>query len=128
MTITLPNLQSTGRAGQEYPALGADGLPVDRTICPRCLGMEPERMTCHVCRNAPVCPGCRNARVLSIATSRFPAYRVCPTCCEPLTDSNGREERTETGLPLWLLFLSKQRAAVADYQRSRRQEYDDVPF
>lgn len=128
MTITLPNLQSTGRAGQEYPALGTDGQPVDRTICPRCLGMEPERTICHVCRNKPVCPGCRNARVLSIEHSRFPAYRVCPACCDPLTDSGGREMKSDTGVPMWLLFLARQRQAVDDYQRSRRGEYDDVPF
>lgn len=133
MTIAMPELHSTGRAGQDYPELEPDtNLPVDRTICPRCLHLEPERFGCHVCHARPVCPTCRNARVLSVAAGRFPAYRVCPDCCEELQDANGRPMRSETGVPMWLLFPSRQQDAIRAYRAARWQTRkgaaDDVPF
>jgi hypothetical protein len=57
------------------------GLPVDRTICPACLG-QPERADCRVCRGEPVCPMCRGARQYSMPGPRL-VYRTCEGCTYP---------------------------------------------
>lgn len=118
----------TERSGQDRPAL-VDGLPVDRTICPRCLGLEGAREGCHVCGNAPVCPGCRNARVVSVVGPSL-RYSTCPECCEPMKDeATGRPQYSDTGVPRWYWYASKQRDAILRYRdRQRFEEVDDVPF
>lgn len=133
MTATMPEFTRTGGAGRVYPALDPDSHnPVNRTICPHCLGLDGEAEFCAACKGQPVCPTCRNGRVLSIVGSRFPAYKVCPDCCDALQDADGGRMRADTGLPMWLHRPSRQRDTIRAYQAARwragREESDDVPF
>lgn len=116
-----PNL-GTEREGMSVPAI-EHGLPVDRTLCPRCFGHEESRRHCHVCRNEPVCPTCRNGRVMSVA-GRELRYVVCPDCCY---DAG---QRTETGVPMWSDNPDGKQRAIRSYRLSawRDDEVDDVPF
>lgn len=121
---------TTGRPGREYPRFDDGFLPDDRTICPHCLGLEGEVEFCKVCKGQPVCPTCRNGRVLSIAASRQPAYRLCPDCCDELQDANGQPMRTETGVPMWLWRRDRQQDTIRAYRaarwRERRDPWDEV--
>lgn len=101
---------STGNAGLEYPELER-GMPVDRTICPSCLGLENITRDCPLCHGNPVCPTCRNGRVMSVAASRMPTYRVCPDCCF------AEDGHSKTGVPNWSRNPSGQTAAIARYRR-----------
>ena len=110
----------------------ADGWPVDRTICPRCLGRGDDGKLCHVCKGRPVCPRCRNGRVMSRdGVSLF--YVVCPDCCDPTP------HRTDTGVPIWTLNSQREAATIARYRaqqlRNQQRELvtigaddDDLPF
>lgn len=111
--------RATGRPGVSYPEVDG-GMPVDRTICPRCFGIEGEAHRCTVCHGQPVCPGCRNARLVSVPGERV-GYDVCPLCCDRLTNGDGAVDRFATGAPRWLWYPARQRAAVADYQARRRE-------
>lgn len=120
----------TGRAGVDLPEM-VDGLPVDRTICPRCLSLDHIRGTCAVCGGKPVCPTCRNGRVMSMAGPNL-GYRVCPDCCF------SEDGFSPTGIPNWLRNPAGREAAVQRYLAARRQERvavfagveddDDAPF
>jgi len=75
------------------------GDPLDRTICPACLGQPlAGRRSCHVCDGRPVCPWCRGARYRRTVVG---GMRVCPDCCDerpsragglPGRERNGRRE------------------------------------
>jgi hypothetical protein len=124
---------ATDRYGVAYPDL-EHGIPVDRTICPRCLGLEHQRQACHVCKGGPVCPGCRNARVVSMPGAGI-RYAVCPECCDPQTDEHGRVVTFETGLPRWYWYPQRQQEAIRGYRLKRWQDrdaeaasIDDIPF
>ena len=101
----------TDRDGVELPQVEY-GLPVDRTICPRCFGHDEARRHCHVCRKEQVCPTCRNGRVMSYA-GRALRYRVCPDCC------GDAGQMTETGVPMWLDNPVGRKAAIREYQLTR---------
>lgn len=103
-----------------------DGLPVDRTLCPRCFGHDEARRHCHVCKNEPVCPTCRNGRVLSVA-GRELRYVVCPSCCYDV------DQRTQTGVPMWTDNAEGRKQAIRSYRLNQwrdQEEVDDdnVPF
>lgn len=122
MTIVdIGHYASTGLAGREYPELDDETHnPVDRTVCPHCLGLEPDRHHCHVCHGAAVCPTCRNGRVLRIQESRFPAYRVCDDCCDA-QDANDR-----ASLPVWIHRPSRQTDTIRAYRARRWRERESA--
>lgn len=107
---------STGLAGREYPDL-EDGMPVDRTICPKCLGHGGAG--CDVCRGYAVCPDCRGAGVVS-APSQYgvPRYVACPGCSDPWDGEDGKIAGT---WPRRLARLDRKRARIAAYQAERQR-------
>lgn len=141
--VTVPS--PTGRAGVDYPELGEDGLPLDSTVCPRCLGIDAHSRDCQVCERRPVCPTCRNARLVRGA-GQGPSVQVCPDCAEPVTDEDGRVERGPTGVPRFRWIPARQLDAVGRYRANRAtrprpsagdgrdpwdgyaEKDDDVPF
>jgi len=117
--ISQTDIGKSGRRGVEYPEV-RDGLPVDRTVCPRCLGLEHESRACTVCGNKPVCPGCRNGRLVSVPGQNV-NYDVCPLCCDRMEDhQTGKVQRFPSGAPRWLWYPERQREAVVAYQARRR--------
>ena len=107
---------ATERAGVIYPEL-EDGMPVDHTICPACLGLEGQSHTCRICHGQAVCPTCRGAHLVRVVSGGL-AYRVCPDCA---TDTG---VRTDTGVPHWTLNPTGQQSAIRRYRLARWQERD----
>src|ERR1044071_3534892 len=92
-----------------------NGLPVNRTMCPRCQSDPKRRDECKVCHGTRVCPVCRNGRVVSVAGDAL-VYRVCPGCCEPMKDERtGQFLFSDTGLPRWYWHGHKQTQAIRRY-------------
>lgn len=121
----------TEREGVPLPAI-EHGMPIDRTICPHCLGRDELSRNCHVCKGEAVCPTCRSGRVLSVA-GRDLRYIVCPDCCYDA------DQRTQTGVPMWSDNPEGRNQAIRRYQLARWREQesvvagkewsvDDVPF
>ncbi len=108
----------TGLGGVEYPALDEAGMPLDRTVCPRCLGLDAHPHDCEACERRPVCPTCRNARLVRGA-GEGTSVHVCPDCAEPITDEDGRVERGPTGVPRFRWLPTRQMDAVGRYRASR---------
>lgn len=98
---------------------GRDGFPIDRTLCPWCVGGDADCASCG--GTGVVCPKCRGARVLRDAEADRPQYHGCPDCTDWL-DSNRQwgGSGNAHNWPNVSRVVDRELSAVAYYRRSKR--------
>lgn len=122
----LPRLRARIVPSGRKVSLDADGLPLDRRICPDCLGRG--QPTCRRCGGTGlVCPYCRGYRVLRQEDDLNPLLRLPQVACKACTDWWDRQAKDRYGQQGRIEFaVDRRREAMAIVRWSREQGVSDA--